>query len=90
MHAVGTPGCRGCICGMCLPDWKCLIGVWPPSLHVFRGPSDRPDIFLIYYSGIEVCKIKGGDAQSLMKHASVLDYAPRSPMMGESANQCQQ
>lgn len=75
---------------MCLPDWKRLIGVWPPSLHVIIGPSDGPDIFLIYYSGIKVCKLKVGDAQSLMKHASVLDYAPRSSMMGESENQPQQ
>lgn len=75
---------------MCLPDWKCLIGVWPPSLDMIIGPSDCPDIFLIYYSGIKVHKIKVGDAQSLMKHASVLDFAPRSSMIGESENQHQQ
>lgn len=54
------------------------------------GPSDYPDNFLIYYSGIKVHEIKGEDAQGLIKCASVLDYMPRSSVMGEYENQSQQ
>jgi hypothetical protein len=79
-----------CISWPCLPDWKCLIGVWPLLLCIIPGPSDYPDVFLIYYSGTKVCEIKSGDAQSLIKHASVLDYVPRSSETGESENQTQQ